>query len=192
MGPPGTGKTTTLLNEVDKALESGIEPERIAYLSFTKKATEEAVSRAKEKFPRLDAKKFKYFRTIHSLAYMLLGISPEQVMRQKDYDVVANKLGLKINLARSVNQDQESKHTPGDKCLRAYSLHRSTGKPIEEVFRALDTEYQRECTVGKVVAFVQTLDAFKKQFNLLDFNDFIENCQKQIDVDLFIVDEAQI
>ena len=191
LGPPGTGKTTTLLNEVDKALESGVNPERIAYLSFTRKASEEAISRAKLKFPNLDAKRFKYFRTIHSLAYMLLGISPEQVMRQKDYDVVAGKLGMKINLARSVNQDQESKHTAGDKCLRAYSLHRATGKPVEEVFKALDTEYQRECTVGKVLAFIQTLDAFKSQFNLLDFNDFIENCKKKIDVDLFIVDEAQ-
>lgn len=191
MGPPGTGKTTTLLNEVDKALDSGTPPEKIAYLSFTKKASEEAIIRAKQKFNSIDGKRFKYFRTIHSLSYSLLGIQPNQVMRQKDYNTVANKLGLMINISRSVNQDQEYKHTPGDKCLRVYSLHRATGKPIKEIFRSLDSEYQRECTLGKVIAFVETLEAFKKKFNLLDFNDFIDRCHKKIDVDLFIVDEAQ-
>jgi KaiC/GvpD/RAD55 family RecA-like ATPase len=30
-GPPGTGKTTTLLNMVDKALEAGTPPDRIAF-----------------------------------------------------------------------------------------------------------------------------------------------------------------
>ena len=36
-GPPGTGKTTKLLNIMEEALDKGVEPERIAFLSFTKK-----------------------------------------------------------------------------------------------------------------------------------------------------------
>ena len=36
VGPPGTGKTTFLLNEVEKCLEKGTRPERIAYLAFTR------------------------------------------------------------------------------------------------------------------------------------------------------------
>jgi superfamily I DNA/RNA helicase len=33
-GPPGTGKTTTLLNYVDQALAEGTSPREIAFLGF--------------------------------------------------------------------------------------------------------------------------------------------------------------
>ena len=54
-GPPGTGKTTTLLNMVDKALEEGTPPDRIAFLAFTRKAANEAKERAAVRF-NLDQK----------------------------------------------------------------------------------------------------------------------------------------
>ena len=49
LGPPGTGKTTTLLNEVDKYLKE-TDPNRIGYFSFTQKAAYEARNRAMSKF----------------------------------------------------------------------------------------------------------------------------------------------
>ena len=48
LGPPGTGKTTTLLKIVEDALSRGVPPERIAYLAFTRKAANEAKDRAIE------------------------------------------------------------------------------------------------------------------------------------------------
>ncbi len=56
-GPPGTGKTTTLLNMVDDALEQGVVPQQIAFLAFTRKAANEAKERAAKRFnldPRSD------------------------------------------------------------------------------------------------------------------------------------------
>jgi superfamily I DNA/RNA helicase len=41
-GPPGTGKTTTLINQVEKALGAGVLPNQIGFFSFTRKAAEEA------------------------------------------------------------------------------------------------------------------------------------------------------
>ena len=35
-GPPGTGKTTTLMNRIEKYIERGVRPNEIAYFSFTK------------------------------------------------------------------------------------------------------------------------------------------------------------
>ena len=50
LGPPGTGKTTTLLNLVDQFIQDGIRPKQIGYFSFTKKAATEAATRAADKF----------------------------------------------------------------------------------------------------------------------------------------------
>ena len=50
LGPPGTGKTTTLLNLVEDFLRDGVDIKKIGYFSFTKKAAYEAISRAEERF----------------------------------------------------------------------------------------------------------------------------------------------
>ena len=50
LGPPGTGKTTTLLNLVEDFLRAGTDIKKIGYFSFTKKAAWEATTRAEEKF----------------------------------------------------------------------------------------------------------------------------------------------
>ena len=62
-GPPGSGKTTYLLNVVDRELGTGLSSMQIGYFSFTRKAATEAKDRAIEKFPTLNARTdFPYFR----------------------------------------------------------------------------------------------------------------------------------
>ena len=63
-GPPGTGKTTTLLNMVDEALEAGTHPHQIAFLAFTRKAANEARDRAAERFGLDAINDLIYFRTL--------------------------------------------------------------------------------------------------------------------------------
>ena len=52
LGPPGTGKTTTVLNLVEEFLRAGTDIKKIGYFSFTRRAAYEAISRAEEKFGR--------------------------------------------------------------------------------------------------------------------------------------------
>ena len=49
LGPPGTGKTTTLLNKVDDYLKQ-TDPDKVGYFAFTQKAAYEARDRAIKKF----------------------------------------------------------------------------------------------------------------------------------------------
>ena len=66
MGPPGTGKTTTLLNLVDEFIQQGIRRKQIGYFSSTKKAATEAATRAAEKFSLDVENDLDNFRTLHS------------------------------------------------------------------------------------------------------------------------------
>ena len=94
-GPPGTGKTTTLLNIVDEALQGGMDPTRIAFVSFSRKAADEALSRAQEKFG-YDKKQLVWFRTLHSMAFKYLGLKQQDVMRGADYNDLGKALGLEF------------------------------------------------------------------------------------------------
>jgi len=84
LGPPGTGKTTSLLNLTEDYLENGVEPHKIGYLAFTKKAANEALERASYRF-NLDRKQLVYFRTIHSLCYNWLGLKTSDIMARTHY-----------------------------------------------------------------------------------------------------------
>ena len=64
-GPPGTGKTTTLLRHIEQHIDEGISPERIAFISFSVKAAEEGKSRARARFG-LDKDELTYFCTSHA------------------------------------------------------------------------------------------------------------------------------
>ena len=84
-GPPGTGKTTHLLHIVEKELkENKVPPNKIAYLSFTNQAADEALSRAVSQL-NYSIKDFMNFRTLHSLAYRELHLREENIMSDEDY-----------------------------------------------------------------------------------------------------------
>ena len=92
-GPPGTGKTTKLLSIIEEAIADGVDPQRIAFLSFTRKAAQEAIDRACIKF-NLDQKYFPHFRTLHSLAFHWVGMKREDVVKPPDMRFLGKKLGV--------------------------------------------------------------------------------------------------
>lgn len=67
-GAPGTGKTTTLINEVKSLMKKGYHIKDICFCAFTKKAAQEMRNRLSKEF-HLDSKDMIYFRTIHSICY---------------------------------------------------------------------------------------------------------------------------
>jgi len=93
LGPPGTGKTTRLLTMVEQAMDRGVPPDRIGYFSFTKRAAEEAITRAVKRF-HLSFKDLPYFRTLHSLAMHRAGIDRKDVMNMASYQECAEWLHI--------------------------------------------------------------------------------------------------
>ena len=73
-GPPGTGKTTTLLRHIERHLDEGIPPDKIAFISFSVKAADEGKNRARIRFG-LDKDELVYFCTSHAFCKRVMGIT---------------------------------------------------------------------------------------------------------------------
>ena len=99
IGPPGTGKTRRLLNEVHKYVKKGTPLNKIGYFAFTRKAAREARDRYLDVNTHLTKKDIKYFQTLHSLAFNFLGLKEENVMQDLNYKAIGEKCGIQVKYA---------------------------------------------------------------------------------------------
>ena len=97
LGPPGTGKTMKLLNEVNNYLVKGIPLNKIGYFAFTRKAAAEARDRFLNKHKNYVKSDVKFFQTLHSLAFHTLGMSEDNVMQPVHYEQIGKELSIRVN-----------------------------------------------------------------------------------------------
>jgi DNA helicase-2/ATP-dependent DNA helicase PcrA len=188
-GPPGTGKTTYLLNRVEQELGAGISPMSIGYFSFTKKAANEARDRAVAKFPFLHPKTdFPYFRTLHSLAFRCLAINADMIMRPEHYQEFAAQVGIEISVG---SEDDVNLAKADNPILNEINLARIRGSDLRQHYNqsGLDIEWYH-------FEFVErSYRHYKRSKDLLDFTDLLEMvvsdpaCLPSLEV--LIIDEAQ-
>jgi superfamily I DNA/RNA helicase len=188
-GPPGSGKTTYLLNIVDRELEADVSPARIGYFSFTRKAANEARDRAILKFPNLNAKTdFPYFRTLHSLAFRCLNTRVDDLMQPEHYAEFSDQAGIQIDLSKD---DDEGFTKADNPILTEINLARIRGVDLREHYNKsdLDIEWHH-------FEFVErTYRHYKQARGLLDFTDLLELAvmepQRLPRLEVLIIDEAQ-
>src|SRR6266571_3941485 len=94
IGPPGTGKTTALMNILEIKLET-IPSSRIAFCTYTKEGANQGVTRALEKF-KLKKDDFPYFRTLHSLAFKELSMTGDKLVTPQRYREFGLLMGRKF------------------------------------------------------------------------------------------------
>ena len=193
-GPPGTGKTTKLLDIIEDAIANGVDPQRIAFLSFTRKAAQEAVDRACVKF-NLDQKHFHHFRTLHSLAFRWVGMKTEDVIKPPDMRFLGKKLGVVFQKEEKINIEEGDMFTPGssdgDKYFYIYNMSRLKGTDLMDEF---DSFGDMSLSRAYMPTVAEAYQDFKKKNFKLDFTDMLIKFLEQgtgPDLDLLIVDEAQ-
>jgi DNA helicase-2/ATP-dependent DNA helicase PcrA len=191
LGPPGTGKTTTLLNTVSEALASGVEPEQIAFIAFTRKASNEAKERAMKQFG-FDEDRLPYFRTLHSLCFRLLGIDHKQLMRPRDYMALGDLLGLDVQCKQSWEDHTTTwGGAEGDRLLFLEQLTRMRMCNLRETY---DNEARYNVSFDSLKILEKALKEYKKEKDLYDYNDLLSVFTAEGQAPFFrllIIDEAQ-
>ena len=189
LGPPGTGKTHTLLEKVDDDLKT-TNPDRIGYFAFTRKAANEAKERAMKKF-NFSEDDLPHFRTLHSLAFRTLGIKKDQVMQKRHYE----DLGRKENLFLDYNDYDEEEtglFTTKSDYLRIINLAKLRNISIDRQYNM--KEHNQDVEYGTLIHLANELERYKKEYNLIDYNDMIlKFIQKDMspNFDVVFIDEAQ-
>ena len=193
-GPPGTGKTHTLIELVAEALSNGVRPERIAFVSFTKKAVEEAISRAGKQFG-LSYKDLPYFRTLHSIAFRGLALQKQDVMSREDWKFLSDKMNMDFSGMSSLDPEQgnviPSIGGTGSQYVQIITKSRYSKVSLDRGFNDAGDYNLHYFMLEKID---QNMRAYKSGMNKFDFTDMIELYIRDIDtpeLDLLIVDEAQ-
>jgi DNA helicase-2/ATP-dependent DNA helicase PcrA len=190
LGPPGTGKTTALLEAVDQEMNNGVPPDRIGFMTFTKRGVEEAVNRAVEKF-MLSRKDLRYFNTLHSAAFRHLGLNTDRVFTGKRIYEFGLEHGLELRGSQSVDDGTYSSFFGDDIILFLENYARITCQPLEKVLQ--DYAYVLpDSERARIV--VRTMLDHKEKHGLLDFTDMIEQFVREDNpprLEVLFIDEAQ-
>lgn len=189
LGPPGTGKTSTLLGLIEDELETGTEPEKIGFFTFTKKAVNEGKERAINRFS-ISNRDLPFFRTLHSLAFRQLGLSKENVMNKSNILDLNEKLNIRLT-GRTTSEDGHLfAMTHDDRLAFIENLARMKNIPLSEQWHEVDD------AVGwfELERFARGLELFKKDRLLVDYTDMLQMFLEEGTVpflDVMFVDEAQ-
>lgn len=192
-GPPGTGKTTTLINMVEAALDSGTRPTDIAFLAFTRKAANEAKERAAKRFNLNPEEDLRSFRTIHSFALSRIRIKSEEVMQPSHYRELGAALGYRFEMSGgglSAGDIFESK--ANDPILSLVNLAR-----LKKTDLRTEYDHSNLYVDWNLVKYVsEGLTEYKESFGMYDFTDMLEQFIRQADqccptFQLTFLDEAQ-
>lgn len=166
-GPPGTGKTTYLLNRVEELMLAGERPHEIGYFAFTRKAANEAKDRAFTRFEQLQKSDLVFFRTLHSLAYSRLGVSADRIAKESDFREFGRQVGIDLSIGSGDDNWVVKADHP---ILNVIALSRLK-------MTDLRAEYNRSNLQVEWYHFLyvyQSYRAFMQERNLLDFTDLLE------------------
>ena len=191
-GPPGCGKTYTMMEIIRNEMESGTPPDRIGFVSFTRKAISEARDRAGSNFS-LTASDTPFFRTLHSMGFYWLGMKTTDIINAYDLKQLGIELGVSFDSHNVYDDDGIliPSASEGNKYLTLIQRAAMRMIPLDKEFND-NGDYRLEYAVLEKI--YRAYKAYKQEFGKFDFTDMIDLMVKQGNgpvLEALIVDEAQ-
>ena len=204
-GPPGTGKTTYLLDRVGEELKSGVTPGEIVYTSFTKAAAVEAKERAIQQFQReYNPNEFTNFSTIHSICFKLLELTRDDVFAGRKLKEFGESFGYEVSDDSSDsglgNEDElhdKVLKTDADYFEHFLNWQRNALLTIEQAYdKFIDhNDVPEGFNMELLRLYIKRRTDYKMSNNLWDFGDMLEQVVYQEiipeNVKVIIQDECQ-
>ena len=186
-GPPGTGKTYTLINKylVNEINGLHTNPKKIVYVTFSNAAAEEANKRIK--YPLL------YISTLHYLGKEECKIdTTTQLLKDRKWKQFTSQSticrGMKFETKKDIygNTIHQNPH------MRIISYARS--KKIDLIEAALQLDLHHSVDLWLTEQINEDLKSYKEQTGMIEFSDmitqFVEE-DKHLALDAVFLDEAQ-
>jgi superfamily I DNA/RNA helicase len=203
-GPPGTGKTSYLIDICQREIEQGRAPWEIVFCSFTKAAAHEARDRAKARFGGGDDD-YRWFATEHSICFRELGLSINQVFDKRQLRA----------FGRLYNYDFTGGHDEGDSLEQRYqegmlktaadhyeffaSYMNNRMLPFDAAYqdflRSLGGQTPDGFTRSGLELYMERRERYKQENSLWSFDDMIKGALERrlfpLGARVLILDEAQ-
>ena len=186
LGPPGTGKTTRLMDILESELKQ-VSPHKIAFVSFTKKAVDEAIDRAVERF-RFSRTDMVYFKTIHAMSFASAGLKMNDVMKISDYKKIGSHLGITFSNNEMQNDPMLRSKYAGDKYNFIDGFSKARNMSAKTVWDMVNHD---DMNWFEFKRYRDTLVEYKRKYNKLDFADMLLYEPAPLEIDVVIIDEAQ-
>ena len=173
----GTGKTKTLIYKVSRLIESGVPPEQIVLLTFTRRAAKEMMERATQ----LLDERCQYVQggTFHSFCTQILRKYSNHIGYNNEFSIIdsADSIDLIQHVRSTLNIDHRSQRFPAKRSLaKLFTLHKN--KQLD--MRVLLQEYYPQFLVHEkdVIRLFKTYESYKAKHHIMDFDDLLFNTEK--------------
>jgi superfamily I DNA/RNA helicase len=182
----GCGKTTSLMEELSEMLKE-YNPDEIAFVSFSRKASAEVRNRAELLGMDYSPDSFPYFRTLHALCYMLNDYSSKgkSIISKADAEIFAKVTNMPFSIHERV-EGNRNKEVVGQLFFDLYALERSTGR---------EPDYHLVFPRRRYEEFKELYELFKKQARVIDYHDCLSDYLKEGEtikkIKVAFIDEAQ-
>lgn len=185
-GPPGTGKTHTLIERVLKGyLKRGVDPQSIAFISFTNKAVNTARDRALAAFPKYTEEDFLRFKTLRKYC--------RQYFEEEVFD--PKNCMIDFALENSFIKGSDSRLADDNFTYKDWSLgiYDKARNMLQDPRLTYKKESYKKDSLDVFCRKISTYEHYKKE-SFIDFTDMIQRAIDEVEfppLEVLILDEAQ-